>query len=158
MQPSSKQCVQLTPMKYPPPCQTLRRNFLMGQGRGLVRPCPKRVPQALTPLREAEELSYKTRAIFTACTFLSCTQQVLHSEGLRPSYSRSALFLQLPPEACAPGNLCSASVPQPAGWSEWPWCGCHPASGNPSANHVPIFKHLPRLCSSHTFHQDLGRL
>lgn len=73
MQPFSKQCVQLTPVKYPPPCQALTLNFLMGQGRCLVCPCPERVPQALTPLRgEAEELSCNTRAIFTACTFLSC--------------------------------------------------------------------------------------
>lgn len=73
MQPASKQCVGLTPVKYPPPCQALRLNFLMGQGRGLVCPCPKTVPQALTLLRgEAEELSYNTRAIFTVCTFLSC--------------------------------------------------------------------------------------
>lgn len=73
MQPFSKKCVQLTPVKYPPPCQALTLNFLMGQGRCLVCPCPERVPQALTPLRgEAEELSCNTRAIFTACTFLSC--------------------------------------------------------------------------------------
>lgn len=73
MQLSSKQCVGLTPVKYPAPCQALRLNFLLGQGRGLVCPCPKRVLQAVTPVRgEAEELSCNTRAIFTACTFLSC--------------------------------------------------------------------------------------
>ena len=116
-QPFSKQCVELTLVKYPPPCQALKLNLPTGQSRCLVCPCPKRVPQALTLLRgEAEELSYNSEGHFHSMHPPVRSQQVLHSEGLGPSYSQSVLFLQLPPEACAPGNPCSASAPQLAGW------------------------------------------
>lgn len=77
------------------------------------------IPKSSHPSTDSEKLlknSAITEGHFHSLQLPVRSQQLLHSKGSEASYSQSALFLQLPPEACAPGNPHSASGPRLAGW------------------------------------------
>lgn len=77
-------------------------------------PMAKKDPPGTDPAQEERLKSSATavRDVSTAHTLLPGPSRYRYST-LR--YSQCVLFLQPPPEAYAPGNLCSASAPQPAG-------------------------------------------